>query len=181
MFRHPLFNKYLIWFLYGLALAIAFKNIELTAIGFAGKPDPTSWDWVLASAIFAFELALSGSIGSPSFWPILLEMSGDAIEKISDIEDSKYRILAIIITAAFVVALITGVALCYRWDFTTTHWAIVGAATNAREIDSFKVWGYVTAPELLVLAAGLLQLAGGIAELEYTKITHRTKQQKEAI
>jgi len=177
--KHPKVNQAIVFIAYGIALAIGYHNVEMTAIGLAVDPENIApMDWMLSVGMAMFELALSGALTTPSFWPTLLGSSTAAIDGILGLgEDSKkYQFMALGLLIFLVAALVFATTQVYRWDILTTEAAIYPSQGEPSEIEIFKVYALVFGPEALLLGAGLLSLASGISKVQWNQIQGRSEQ-----
>lgn len=175
--KHPNVIKIGIFAAYGLAVAIGFYNVRMSAVGLANGGDITGMDWSLAAGMMAFETCLSVSLGTPSFWPIMLSTADSAIQGIIDASDGrqKYQFAALGLLIIFVALLCYFTYGVYKLDYDTTAAAIFPDG-NPTQGDIAKVVGLVWGPECLLVAAGLAGLAGGVSRVQYQQITKRSEQ-----
>ena len=172
--KHPKVNQIFVYATYGCAVAIGYKNIEMSAIGLAGNNPISDLDWILSLGMAAFEFALSGALTTPAFWPILTGTINTAIDRVLEQTDKrKYQFTAIGLLMVFVSLLIFSTVQVYFWDVRTTELAIYTNPSAPTEIERFKVYGLVFGPEALLAGAGLLTLASGIGGVQYRQINDR--------
>ena len=172
--KHPRVNQIFVYATYGCAVAIGYKNIEMSALGLAGNNPISDLDWILSVGMAAFEFALSGALTTPSFWPILTGTINTSIDRVLDQTDKrKYQWTAIGLLVCFVGLLIFSTVQVYYWDIRTTELAIYANPTAPTEMERFKVYGLVFGPEALLAGAGLLSLASGIGGVQYRQINDR--------
>jgi hypothetical protein len=179
--KHPTVNKIFVYATYGCAVAIGYKNIEMSALGLAGNNPISDLDWILSVGMAAFEFALSGALTTPAFWPILAGTINTAIDRVLDqTEKRKYQFVAIGLLVSFVTLLIFSTVQVYYWDIRTTELAIYANPTAPTEMERFKVYGLVFGPEALLAGAGLLSLASGIGGVQYKQINDRIHERRNA-
>ena len=175
--KHPNVVKIGIWGAYGAALAIGWYNVEMSAIGLAGGAEITAVDWSLAGGMMVFEACLSGALGTPSFWPVMLASADSAINGILDAAEDrvKYQVAALALLVAFVAALGFFTWKTYELDLATTRAAVYPAEGEPTQGQVSKVYGLVFGPEALLVGAGLAGLAGGVSEVQYQQISKRSE------
>jgi len=177
--KHPLVNKIFVYGCYGCAIAIGYKNIEMSAVGLAPVGKPTDTDWMLSLGMAAFEFALSGALTTPAFWPILTGTIDSAINRVLEQTDKrKYQWTALGLLIGFVCLLVASTFQVYYWDIRTTELAIYANISAPTEIERFKVYGLVFGPEALLAGAGLLTLASGIGAVQYNQINDKVRSQR---
>jgi len=179
--KHPRINQIFVYATYGCAVAIGYKNIEMSALGLAGNNPISDLDWILSVGMAAFEFALSGALTTPAFWPILTGTINTAIDRVLDQTDKKkYQFVALGLLVTFVALLIFSTVQVYYWDIRTTELAIYANPTAPTEMERFKVYGLVFGPEALLAGAGLLTLASGIGRVQYQQINDRIQPRRNA-
>jgi len=179
--KHPRVNQIFVYATYGCAVAIGYKNIEMSALGLAGNNPISDLDWILSVGMAAFEFALSGALTTPAFWPILTGTINTAIDRVLDQTDKKkYQFVALGLLVTFVALLIFSTVQVYYWDIRTTELAIYANPTAPTEMERFKVYGLVFGPEALLAGAGLLTLASGIGRVQYQQINDRVQTRRNA-
>jgi len=179
--KHPRVNQIFVYATYGCAVAIGYKNIEMSALGLAGNNPISDLDWILSVGMAAFEFALSGALTTPAFWPILTGTINTAIDRVLDQTDKKkYQFVALGLLVTFVALLIFSTVQVYYWDIRTTELAIYANPTAPTEMERFKVYGLVFGPEALLAGAGLLTLASGIGRVQYQQINDRIQPRRNA-
>jgi len=179
--KHPKVNQIFVYATYGCAVAIGYKNIEMSALGLAGNNPISDLDWILSVGMAAFEFALSGALTTPAFWPILTGTINTAIDRVLDQTDKKkYQFVALGLLVTFVALLIFSTVQVYYWDIRTTELAIYAKPTAPTEMERFKVYGLVFGPEALLAGAGLLTLASGIGKVQYEQINDRVQTRRNA-
>ena len=179
--KHPTVNKIFVYATYGCAVAIGYKNIEMSALGLAGNNPISDLDWILSVGMAAFEFALSGALTTPSFWPILTGTINTSIDRVLDQTDKrKYQWTAIGLLVCFVGLLIFSTVEVYRWDILTTIASVCENADSCTEMEKFKSYGLVFGSECLLAGAGLLTLASGIGSVQYRQINDRIQPRRNA-
>lgn len=151
--KNPKVNKLFIFGAYGCAIALGFFNVKMSALGLAVSPDKiTATDWFIGGAMMAFEACLAGSVGSPSFWPIMLGSATTAINKVLDIsgENKKYQYLGMGLLILFVGLLIFVSIKTYQLDILTTQLAIFPKEGEPTQGMIYKVYSLVFGPECLL-------------------------------
>lgn len=178
--KHPLVNKIFVYATYGCAIAIGYKNIEMSAFGLSGNETPTDLDWILSLGMAAFEFALSGALTTPAFWPILTGTINTAIDRVLEQTDKrKYQWSALGLMVSFAAILTFSTVQVYYWDIATTRLAIAPTGQPS-QMEQFKIHGLVFGPECLLAGAGLLSLASGIGAVQYRQINDRISQKAKA-
>lgn len=175
--KNPKINKLFLFAAYGCAGAIGYFNVKMSAIGLATDPAAIQGaDWVLAVGMLAFESCLSGSIGTPAFWPVMVGSATNAIDKILDLaeDNPKYQYAGIAIMISFVVGLMFATWQVYTLDLYSTRLAVYPKEGEPTKGQVFKVYGLVYGPECLLLGAGLLQLASGISDIQFRQVSRRS-------
>ena len=177
--KHPLVNKIFVYATYGCAIAIGYKNIEMSAFGLAGNSQPSDLDWILSLGMAAFEFALSGALTTPAFWPILTGTINTAIDRVLEQTDKrKYQWSALGLMISFASILTFSTVQVYYWDIETTRLAITPTG-QPTEMELFKIYGLVFGTEALLAGAGLLSLASGIGAVQYKQINDRIQKRPE--
>jgi len=177
--KHPKVNQLFVYATYGCALAIGYKNIEMSAIGLAGNNPISDLDWILSVSMATFEFALSGALTTPAFWPILVGTANSAIDRVLETTaQKKYQFSAIAILILFVALLIFSTVQVYYWDVATTIASVCQNPNACTEMEKFKAYGLVFGSECLLAGAGLLSLASGIGAVQYRQINDRIQPKK---
>lgn len=156
--------------LYLMALTLGSFNMYLTAYGFSDQ----SWSHPLwfkgttitaAIAIFLVQAALMSCLGTPAFWPAIIDRSEKGVRTMTVTTRIPYVVLTLVLTLVFMGGLIYFGYQCYRWDWMSTA-AGLGVTESSSEMRRGLVPLLVFGPEACTFFAGLLGWLGGLSVAE---------------